>query len=182
MALQNQSSCDAFTEQKERNLGELCKRVITPSISSTADVGRDERTAELDVAANVTGYFWTVMLKSGAMNVSERGRLCGLWCAGKEPNCNIGEEDGDHHTKGNSFVNKEDAVEQAQHASGHEQPLAPTPAPSDSWWRTDNYVMRQPLVHHEWSKPNGVGGCVACLQTISPRHHTSQYTTPAPRS
>ena len=28
------------------------------------------------------------MLKSGAMNVSERGRLCGLWCEKKEPSCN----------------------------------------------------------------------------------------------
>ena len=33
-------------------------------------------------------YFWTLMLKSGAMNVSERGRLCGLWCEKKEPSCN----------------------------------------------------------------------------------------------
>ena len=61
---QNQSSCDALAEQKERDLGALCEN------------------------ANALGestYFWTLMLKSGAMNVSERGRLCGLWCEDKNP-------------------------------------------------------------------------------------------------
>ena len=65
---QSQPACDAFTEQKERDLGALC-----------ADTQ----------GANATSYFWTAMLKSGAFNASERGRLCGLWCAGKDPNCNV---------------------------------------------------------------------------------------------
>lgn len=71
LRVQNQSNCDAFTEQKERNLGAVCA----------------------DTTGNLTSFFWTAMLKSGAMNVSERGRLCGLWCADKDPDCNTGTVD-----------------------------------------------------------------------------------------
>ena len=56
---QDQPRCDAFAEQKERDLGELCKR-------------RD--------ANNATSFMWSFMLKSGAWNESEKGQLCGLWC------------------------------------------------------------------------------------------------------
>jgi hypothetical protein len=64
---QGQAVCDAFTQQKERTLGAVC-----------ADTN----------AYNETSFFWTAMFKSGAMNVSERGKLCGLWCANKTPDCN----------------------------------------------------------------------------------------------
>eukprot|EP01062_Namystynia_karyoxenos_P060164 TRINITY_DN5167_c0_g1_i1.p1 TRINITY_DN5167_c0_g1~~TRINITY_DN5167_c0_g1_i1.p1 ORF type:complete len:659 (+),score=161.96 TRINITY_DN5167_c0_g1_i1:91-1977(+) len=61
----SQTECDAFSEQKERDLSRIC--------------------AQKDGSGGES-YFWTAMLKSGAMNVSERGRLCGLWC--DELGCN----------------------------------------------------------------------------------------------
>ena len=94
---QSQPTCDAYTEQKERDLGKLCER---PN-------AQDEPT-----------YFWTAMLKSGAMNVTERGRLCGLWCEKKTPSCNPPHDDGDE---------------------GDGAAVA---------WPDDDYVMRQPFVKH----------------------------------
>lgn len=106
---QNQSACDSFTEEKERTLGGLC--------------------ADTEASGNQTSYFWTAMFKSGAMNVSERGRLCGLWCADKTPNCN-----------GNMSLNLgADAL-------------------SDTPWTDDNYIMRQPRVLQEWTVEDGSGG------------------------
>lgn len=105
---QSQAACDAFTEEKERTLGGLCA----------------------DTDANKTSFFWTAMFKSGAMNVSERGRLCGLWCADKTPNCN-----------GNTSLNVGSDA------------LSATPA-----WTDDNYVMRQPRVLQEWTTADGSGG------------------------
>lgn len=59
-AAQGQPTCDAFAEQKERDLGELCQR--------------------RDAERNATSFMWSFMLKSGAWNDTEKGALCGLWC------------------------------------------------------------------------------------------------------
>lgn len=117
---QNQSACDAFTEAKERSLGGLCARPGGPGNTTQS-------------------YFWTAMLKSGAMNNTERGRLCGLWCAGKEPNCNVAATSGQ---------------------SRNDEPysaFSATASNSDPW-TDDNYIMRQPVVGHQWSTPDGAGG------------------------
>ena len=114
---QGQAACDAFTEQKERALGGLC-----------ADTG----------APNATSYFWTAMLKSGAMNVSERGHLCGLWCANKTPSCNAAA-----------------AVSPREGGAGAGG-LPAWAAPPQ--WADANYVMRQPRVAHEWTVADGGGG------------------------
>jgi hypothetical protein len=112
---QSQPACDAFAEQKERDLGGLCADPIPG-------------------AGNASSFFITAMLKSGAMNSSERGKLCGLWCANKTPDCNA-----------------------AADVSPAERPFWAAPAPAPNW--TDaNYVMRQPRVLHEWSAPDGAGG------------------------
>ena len=113
---QGQASCDAFTEQKERALGALCADTSAP---------------------NRTSYFWTAMLKSGAMNVSERGRLCGLWCANKTPNCNAAA-----------------GVSPREGAAAGGLPAWAAPPQ----WADANYVMRQPRVVHEWSAADGAGG------------------------
>ena len=111
-AAQSQAACDAFTEQKERNLGGLCADPLHNGSLS---------------------FFWTAMVKSGAMNVSERGLLCGLWCAEKQPNCNA-------------------AVELDSMS-----PLLPVAHAGPAWTDT-NYIMRQPRVVHKWSSPDGAGG------------------------
>ena len=109
LAQQSQPTCDAATQQKERDLGALCA----------------------DTTANGTSFFWTAMLKSGAMNVSERGRLCGLWCAHKDPDCNTAAA----------------AIDAGAAA------LAPA-----TGWTDANYIMRQPRVVQQWSTPDGTGG------------------------
>jgi hypothetical protein len=109
LAQQSQPACDAVTQQKERDLGALCA----------------------DTTANGTSFFWTAMLKSGAMNVSERGRLCGLWCAHKDPDCNTAAA----------------AIDAGAAA------LAPA-----TGWTDANYIMRQPRVVQQWSTPDGTGG------------------------
>ena len=106
---QGQATCDSFTQQKERDLGALC-----------ADTQ----------AVNETSFFWTAMLKSGAMNASERGLLCGLWCAHKDPDCN--------------------AAAAVDAAGGS--------AASALGWDDSNYVMRQPRVVQEWTVADGSGG------------------------
>lgn len=116
---QNQAACDAFTEQKERDLGGLC-----------VDGGGAGNTS--------ASFFWTAMFKSGAMNVSERGRLCGLWCANKTPDCN--------------------AAVVAPAGEQQRAWLAPAPTPAPANWTDANYIMRQPRVLHEWSTPDGAGG------------------------
>jgi len=107
-----QASCDAFTQAKERALGGLC-----------------------DDAGTNRSFFITAMIKSGAMNASERGRLCGLWCAGKTPNCNA----------------------PAAGGAALAALALPSPAPAPAWADGD-YSMRQPRVAHEWSAPDGAGG------------------------
>ena len=116
LAQQNQSNCDAFAEQKERTLGGLCA----------------------DPLGNATSFFWTAMLKSGAMNVSERGLLCGLWCANKVPDCNTGKVAAD------ATVFLDNVV-------------GPRTSGSPNWTDT-NYEMRQPRVLHQWSTRDGSGG------------------------
>lgn len=121
---QNQSNCDAATEQKERDLGALCAR---------------------ENALGHESYFWTAMLKSGAMNVSERGHLCGLWCLDKKPS-------------GCVEVDSGAAVVAARDSSpvrGLLEHLAVAAAPATT---DDDYSMRQPLVKHAWSAPDGSGG------------------------
>ena len=104
---QGQAECDSFTEEKERTLGTLCE----------------------DTVGNSTSYFWTAMFKSGAMNISERGRLCGLWCANKTPDCNAA------------------AVDYSGVAATEVAP-----------WTDTNYIMRQPRVLQEWTVSDGSGG------------------------
>lgn len=137
LSVQSQPACDAFTEQKERNLGGLC-----------ADT----------VGANATSFFWTAMFKSGAMNVSERGRLCGLWCAHKVPDCNAA------------------AVE-----LGIDGAAAALPSPSaPPQWTDANYIMRQPRVLHEWTEPDGAGGWRGSFYgTLDEQANLTALPTPA---
>ena len=100
----NASSCDAATEQKERDLGSLCEQP-TPANASESS------------------YFWTLMLKSGAMNSSEGGHLCGLWCDKLTPSCN----------------------RDVPHWKNTSTSVLP--------WLDNNYAMRQPRVKHVWSAP-----------------------------
>lgn len=130
---QSQPTCDAFTEQKERNLGALC-----------ADT----------VADNKTSYFWTAMFKSGAMNVSERGKLCGLWCQNKTPSCN--------------------AALQLDPSTGDAVATASAP------WDDNNYMMRQPRVVQEWTKSDGSGGWQGSFYgTLDQQANLSALPTPS---
>lgn len=132
-SVQSQPSCDALTEEKERELGDLCAH---PN------------------ALGEQTYFWTLMLKSGAMNVSERGHLCGLWCADKQPSCNPGSEN-------------------RQQASAPPPPSLP--------WLDSNYNMRQPRVKHVWSAkdPSTGGYSGAFYGTFDPVQDLSKLATPA---
>lgn len=56
----NASLCDAFAEQKERDLGTLCER-------KPAGVGN-------------SSFFWTSMIKSGNFDNDMECIVCGLWC------------------------------------------------------------------------------------------------------
>jgi hypothetical protein len=109
---QGQAECDSFTEEKERTLGHLCE----------------------DTDGNSTSYFWTAMFKSGAMNISERGSLCGLWCANKTPDCNA------------AAVNHDGVT------------TTTNPFTEVTSWKDTNYVMRQPRVLQEWTVSDGSGG------------------------
>lgn len=133
MPKQNQSMCDSYTEQKERDLGALCQR---------------------QNALGQQTYFWTAMLKSGAMNVSERGRLCGLWCEHKDPPCNPG----DRVSQGAG------GVVMPWDLSAEAQRLA-----------DDDYIMRQPIVVHDWSTPYSSGDVVTTAGTAG--YHGSFYGT-----
>lgn len=134
LAAQSQPACDAFTEQKERDLGGLCA----------------------DTVNNGTSFFWTAMFKSGAMNVSERGLLCGLWCANKTPDCNA--------------------------AAADVSPRAidgPASWAADNWTDT-NYIMRQPRVMHDWTAPDGAGGFSGAFYgTLDEQADLSALPTPA---
>ena len=134
-SLQSQPACDAFTQQKERDLGALCA----------------------DGPANATSYFWTAMFKSGAMNVSERGLLCGLWCAGKTPDCNTGK------------------------AGGAARLLAgPAPPQGGGGWADANYMMRQPRVVQQWTQPDGAGGWRGAVYgTLDQQADLAALPTPA---
>jgi hypothetical protein len=61
-------TCDAITQQKERNLGALCIEPGAPSSTPPS-------------------FFWTGMLKSGNFDTWEEGHLCGLWCKNMTPSC-----------------------------------------------------------------------------------------------
>ena len=130
---QSQPTCDSFTQQKERALGDLC-----------AD----------PAGGNASSFFWTAMLKSGAMNASERGRLCGLWCANKTPDCNGG------------------AAAALLDAGGVVGDAPP--------WADSNYVMRQPRVLQEWTAPDGAGGWRGSFYgTLDEQANLTSLPTPA---
>jgi hypothetical protein len=61
----NASSCDAYTEQKERDLGAMCERKSATGGNSS--------------------FFWTAMIKSGNFDNKMECTLCGLWC--KDDGC-----------------------------------------------------------------------------------------------
>lgn len=178
VSLQNQSACDAFTEAKERSLGQLCARTGV---------------AVAEAGGNATSYFWTAMLKSGAMNASEHGRLCGLWCAHKEPSCNAQDLLAAPilQALGPQLRDRQQAA--SLYSGSHTGGSGQIPPPPPAGWPDDDYYMRQPRVKHQWSAPDGSGGFSGSfygtfdgavnLSTLPlPATVIKQALTPAPRS